>query len=50
VRMPPDVHQPVHIELHFSARTGHLVGTRNGTPIWMARGTVAASQSSSCPP
>jgi hypothetical protein len=32
---PPDT--TVKYDLRLEARTGHLVGTRNGRPIWLAR-------------
>jgi hypothetical protein len=38
---------PVRYELRLDRRSGHLVGTRNGQPFWLARFRVLAGP---CPP
>lgn len=45
---PPDA--KVRYDLRFDPKTGHLVGTRNGQPLWLARFKTHAANCGSPPP
>ena len=46
---PGGTHTPVEYDLRLDAKSGHLVGTRNGKPFWAARVSFVPRKTP-CPP